>query len=139
MISFQFLLHLERRVAVGKVVDDCQRLLEPGTSNPCVCDQLTHCLDDLRWRDDREDAGLENKKKKKDGTGLVGLTDLQMRAHYRFPLGELEILSHEKIKQSRRFRLGAAGTMVAALEDFVTQTTAQIGFTLEEGAGELQA
>lgn len=28
--------------------------------------------------------------------------------------------------------------MVAALEDFVTQTTAQVGFALEEGAGELE-
>lgn len=28
--------------------------------------------------------------------------------------------------------------MVAALEDFVAQTTAQVGFALEEGAGELE-
>lgn len=28
--------------------------------------------------------------------------------------------------------------MVAALEDLVTQTTAQVGFALEEGAGELE-
>lgn len=28
--------------------------------------------------------------------------------------------------------------MVAALEDFVTETTTQVGFALEEGAGELE-
>lgn len=75
---------------------------------------------------------------KKAKTGLWSLTDLQVWAHNRFSLGKLEILSHEKIKQGRCLRLGGARTMVAALEDFVTQTTAQVGFALEEGAGELE-
>lgn len=74
VISDQFLPYLERRIAVGKVVDDCQRLLEPGASDPCVCDQLTHCLDDLRWRDDCEDAELENKKKKMGPAWLASPT-----------------------------------------------------------------
>lgn len=61
VILSQFLLYLEGCIAVGKVVDDCQRLLKSGASNTGVCYQLTHCLDDLRWMDDCEDAELEKK------------------------------------------------------------------------------
>lgn len=67
-----------------------------------------------------------------------GLTDLQVRAHYRFSLGKLKVLPHEKVEQGRCFRLGGARTMVAALEDFVAQTAAQVRFALEECAGELK-
>lgn len=69
---------------------------------------------------------------------LFGLTDLQVGAHYRFSLGKLKVLPHEKVEQGRRFRLGGARTMVAALEDFVAQTAAQVRFALEECAGELK-
>lgn len=61
-----------------------------------------------------------------------------MRAHYRFSLGKLKVLSHEKVKQGRSLRLGGAGAMVAALEDFITQAAAQVSFALEERAGELE-
>lgn len=67
-----------------------------------------------------------------------GLTNLQMWADYRFSLGKLKVLSHEKVKQGSCFRLGGAGTMVTALEDFVTQTAAQVCSTLKECTGELQ-
>lgn len=56
-----FLLYLERCIAVGKVVDDCQGLLKSGASNTGVCYQLTHRLDDLRWTDDCEHGELEKK------------------------------------------------------------------------------
>lgn len=43
--------HLDEPVAVGTVVDDRQRLLEPGSSNTNhVCDQLADRNDDLRDR-----------------------------------------------------------------------------------------
>lgn len=67
-----------------------------------------------------------------------GLTNLQMWADYRFSLGKLKVLSHEKVKQGSCLCLGWAGTMVTALEDFITQTAAQVCSTLEECTGELQ-
>lgn len=67
----------------------------------------------------------------------TGPTDLKVRADDGLPLGELKVLPHEEVEQGGRLGLRGAGAVVAALEDLVAQTAAQVGLPLEEGAGEL--
>ena len=61
-----------------------------------------------------------------------------MRPDYGLALGELEVLPHDEVEEGGGLSLGGAGAMVAALEDLVAETAAQVGLALEERTGELQ-
>jgi len=132
--------YLEWCISVGKVIDDSQGLLEPGAPDASVCYQLAHRLDHLIRNEERRVRTVWRKTTRKNNTRLtthLGLTDLQMGADDGLALGELKVFSHEEIQQGGRLRLGGAGAMVAALEDFIAQAAAQVGLTLEERTGEL--
>lgn len=53
-------------------------------------------------------------------------------------LCKLKVFPHDDVEQGSSFSLCGTGAVVAALEDLVAETSTEIGFSLEEGAGELQ-
>lgn len=126
--------YLEWRISIGKVVDYCQGLLEPGASNPSVRYQLAHSLDDLRQKTRGDHQSHVDTPPRLHRAA----TDLQVGADDGLSLGELKVFPHEKVEQRRCLRLGGAGAVVAALEDLVAQAAAQVRLALEERAGELR-
>ncbi len=129
--------HLDVLVTVGTVVDDGERLLEPGPPDADdISNQLTDSNDHLGKK------GEEHAQTHQGGcvrtVPFCRHTYLQVCSYERLASRVVKVAFHEEVEKMGGVAADGAQLGVAALEDFIAQGGTHVGPAVKEGAGELR-